>query len=55
VARGKPIPAAYMDVIRRQNLAAQANDNARPSVALNLLESIEVKNGHLIVTPRNNQ
>jgi len=55
VARGKPIPAAYMNVIRRQNLAAQANDNARASVALNLLESIEVKNGHLIVTPRNNQ
>ena len=55
VAKGKPIPAGYMDVIRRQNLAAPANENARASVAMNLLKSIEIKNGQLIVTPKNNQ
>jgi hypothetical protein len=55
VAKGKPIPTAYMNVIRRQNLAARANDNARASVALNLLQSIEIKDNRLIVTPKNNQ
>lgn len=54
-AKGRPVPAAYMNVIRRQNLAAQANENARASVALNLLQSIEIKNSQLVVTPKNNQ
>lgn len=55
VVKGQPVPAAYMNVIRRQNLADRANENARASVALNLLESVEIKNGRLIVTPKNNQ
>jgi hypothetical protein len=53
--KDKTIPAAYMNVVRRQNLAAPANDNARASVALNLLKSIEIKSSELIVTPKNNQ
>jgi hypothetical protein len=55
IAKGKPVPAGYMNVIRRQNLANRANDNARASVALNLLQSIEIKNSELVVTPKNNQ
>jgi hypothetical protein len=54
-AKGKPIPTAYMNVIRRQNLAARTNDNARASVALNLLQSIEIKGSRLIVTRKNVQ
>jgi hypothetical protein len=55
MAKGKPIPSAYMNVVRRQNLADRANDNARASVALNLLNSVEIKNSELVVTPKNNQ
>ena len=55
VVKGKPVPAAYMNVIRRQNLATRANENARASVALNLLQSIEIKDGKLVVIPKNNQ
>lgn len=54
-AKGKAVPTAYMNVITRQNLAARANDNARASVALNLLQSIEIKDSKLVVTPKNNQ
>ncbi|HTL59700.1 MAG TPA: hypothetical protein VL361_28780 [Candidatus Limnocylindrales bacterium] len=55
VVKGRAVPSAYLNVIRRQNLADRANENARASVALNLLQSIQVKNSQLIVTPKNNQ
>lgn len=53
--KGKPVPPTYMDAIRRQNLAAGANDNPRASVGLNQLQSIEFRDGKLILVPKNMQ
>ncbi len=52
VAHGKPLPSLYMNRIRRENLAGRINDNSRASVALNQLESIQVKDGKLVITPK---
>lgn len=52
LVKGKPLPAVYMDRIRAENLAAQANENPRTSVALNRLRSIEVKDGKLVIVPK---
>jgi len=52
LVKGKLLPAVYMDRIRNQNLAAQANDDPRSSVALNRLQSIDVKDGKLIIVPK---
>ncbi len=52
VVHGKPLPAPYMNRIRRENLAAKVNENSRASVALNQLEDIQVKDGKLVITPK---
>ena len=52
VVKGKPLPKTYMDAIHKQNLAAGANENPRSSAGLNHLQSIEVKEGKLILMPR---
>jgi hypothetical protein len=49
--KGKPIPEKYMEHVRRQNLAQGFNDDPKISVGLNKLQSIEVKDGKLIVVP----
>lgn len=50
--KGRPLPNVYMERIRRLNFAAQANENARSSVALNRLQSIQIKGGKLIIVPK---
>lgn len=55
MVKGKPVPSAYLNVIRRQNLADRANDKEHASVAPTRLKSVEIKNSQLIVTPKNNQ
>lgn len=50
--KGKQIPEAYMDEIRKHNLATAFNNDPRAGVAMDKLESIEVKNGRLVVTPK---
>ena len=50
--KGKPVPPTYMDAIRKQNLAAGANDNPRASVGLNQLQNIELKDGQFILIPK---
>ena len=52
VVKGKPLPSLYLDQLRRRNLAQHVEDNPRVSIALDKLESIEVKDGKLIVTPK---
>lgn len=52
LVKGKPLPAVYMDRIRAENLAARVNENPRSSVALNRLQSIEVRDGKLIIVPK---
>lgn len=46
--KGKQVPPLYMDRIRMQNLANDINENASDSVALNRLQSIEVKGSSLV-------
>ena len=49
--KGKPIPEKYMQQVRRQNLAQSFNDDPKISVGLNKLQSIEVKDGKLVIVP----
>ena len=53
--KGQPVPPTYMDAIRRQNLANGANDNPRASVGLNQLQNIEIRDGKLLLVPKNLQ
>ncbi len=53
LVKGKPLPRVYMEQIRQQNLAASAEDNPRVSVALDRLQDIQVKDGKLIIVPKN--
>jgi hypothetical protein len=50
--KGKPLPWIYMDKLRSQNLAANLNNDPQTPVALNRLQSIQVKDGKLILTPK---
>ena len=51
-AKGRPLPAVYMDRLRQENLAAGANNNPQFSSALNRLESIQVTDGKLTFVPK---
>ncbi len=55
VVKGQPVPPTYMEAIHKQNLAASANENPRASVGLNQLQDIQLKDGKLILIPKNNQ
>jgi hypothetical protein len=52
VAKGKPLPEWYMSRIRRQNLAAGFNDNPRVSIAVDRLQDVQVKDGKLVIVPK---
>lgn len=49
---GKPMPEESLRGFRNQNLAAGFADNPENAAAIRKLESIEVKDGKLIITPR---
>jgi hypothetical protein len=49
---GKPLPSIYLNVIRKQNLGARLNENPRLSIAMDRLKSIEVKDGKLVLTAK---
>jgi len=50
--KGKPLPENYMIKIRQQNFANGINNNSKASVALNRLQSAELHNGKLVLTPK---
>ena len=50
--KGKPLPATYMDRIKTENLVTQATANPGAADALNKLQSIEIKDGKLIIVPK---
>jgi hypothetical protein len=50
--KGKPIPAVYLQSIRKENLARDLNTDPKASDALKRIKSIEVKNGELIIVPK---
>jgi hypothetical protein len=49
--KGKPLPPRYMELVRGRNLAQVVNNDPRLSVGLNKLQTIEVKDGKLIIIP----
>jgi len=50
--KGKPLPEVYLQNIRKQNLAKKINSDPRDSVALDHLESIDVKDGKMVIVPK---
>jgi hypothetical protein len=50
--RGKPVPRNIMREVTAQNLAERFNADPRAAVGLKRLQSIEVKDGKLIVTAK---
>jgi hypothetical protein len=51
-AKGRPLPNVYLEQVRKQNLAKNINSNPRVSVALDRLQSIEAKDGQLVIVPK---
>jgi hypothetical protein len=52
--KGKPVPDKYMAQIRSENLVRDINQDPHKSAGLNLLKSIEVKDGKVIIVPQGN-
>jgi hypothetical protein len=50
--KSKPLPGQVMDKIRSMHISSRVNDDPRASVALNRLQSIEIRDGKLILTPK---
>lgn len=51
-ARGRPLPEVYLQQVRKQNLVKNLNSNPRVSVALDRLQSIEARDGELMIVPK---
>lgn len=50
--KGKPLPESYMAKIRQQNFATGINNNSQASVAFNRLQSVEIREGKLVLIPK---
>jgi hypothetical protein len=50
--KGKALPSPVMDKIRSMQISSRVNDDPRASVALNRMQSIEIRDGKLILTPK---
>jgi hypothetical protein len=53
--KGKPLPEAYMQEIRKQNLAAKLGEEPGAAAVLQGLEDIRVKDGKLVLVPKENK
>jgi len=52
-AKGRPMPEPYMKKIRQQNLAQSVNNDAQGKTALQRLETVEIRDGRLLIVPVN--
>jgi hypothetical protein len=52
LVKGTPVPEVYMQEIRKQNLAAGVTNNPAAMAVLHGLEGIQVKEGKLVVVPK---
>jgi hypothetical protein len=52
IVKGAPVPEVYMKDIRKQNLAADITKNPEAVAVLQGLEGIQVKEGKLVVVPK---
>jgi len=50
--KGKSVPAEFMQPLRAENLAKNANTDAKLSTVLAKLESITVRNGQIRIVPK---
>jgi hypothetical protein len=50
--KGKPLPEQFMTGLRSRNLAADATDDPDTSAAIAKIESLEIKDGQAIITPK---
>ena len=50
--KGKPVPATFIDQLRTKNLAEDASRNPENAEAIRKLESIQVKDGKVIIKAR---
>lgn len=50
--KGKPLPEVYLEKLRGQNLARNLVSNPRAAATLSRLQSIEVKDGKLVITAK---
>jgi len=53
--KGKPLPDSFMQHVRVENFAQEFNQDPKYKPALDKLETIQVKDGKLIITPKKNQ
>ena len=52
IVKGRPVPEVYMQEIRKQNLAAGFTNEPATAAVLQALEGIQVKEGKLVVVPK---
>ena len=52
LVKGSPVPEVYMQEIRKQNLTAGVTNNPAAMAVLKGLEGIQVKEGKLVVVPK---
>jgi hypothetical protein len=50
--KGKPLPEVFMQEIRKRNLAAQSVNDSNAVAVLQGLEDIQVKEGKLVIVPK---
>jgi len=55
LVKGKPLPAVYLDAIRKQDLAGNVNNNPSAATALSRLQSIRIEDGKLVIVPKSEQ
>jgi hypothetical protein len=53
-AKGKPLPEKFMAGVRNQNWAEKANSDPQQSATINQIQSLQVKDSTLIITPKTN-
>jgi hypothetical protein len=52
LVKGEPVPETYMQEIRKQNLAAALANEPKAAAVLQGLEQIQVRDGKLVVVPK---
>ena len=55
LVKGKPLPERYMKEIRKQNLAANLTNEPGAAAVLKGIEDIQVKEGKLVIVPKEKQ
>ncbi len=53
LVKGEPLPEVYLQEIRKQNLAVAFTNDPGAAAVLKGLEEIQVKEGKLVIAPRN--